>query len=80
MTPDLHLAFRLLRDERKALSLQVMGADIAAHLFPKDAEVRRDQGTTRTALKEWDDAHAEEWNALKPWYEMGLPVGERGGE
>jgi len=50
-----------------------MGADIAAHLFPDDPEVREDQARITAALDAWDAQHAEEWNQVKPWYEMRLP-------
>lgn len=73
-TPDpLHPVFRLLRAERQSLVLQLMGADIAAHLFPDDPQVREDQAVARSLLDAWDTMHAEEWNQLKPWYEMRLP-------
>ena len=73
-TPDpLHPTFRALSRERKSLTLQRMGADIAAHLFPGDPEVREDQARMTAALDAWDAQHAEEWNQLKPWYEMRLP-------
>lgn len=66
-------AFRALRDERQTLVLSRMGADIAAHLFPDDPEVREDQARITAALDAWDAQHAEEWNQVKPWYEMRLP-------
>lgn len=71
----LHPTFRALRDERKALTLHRMGADIAAHLFPDDAEVREDQAKAQVALDAWDAQHAEEWNTLKPWYEPRISKG-----
>lgn len=75
-TPDsIHPVFRLLRAERQSLVLSRMGADIAAHLFPDDPEVREDQARAQTALDAWDAQHAEEWNTLKPWYETRISKG-----
>lgn len=69
----LHPVFRALLAERLTLVTQRMGADVAAHLFPDDPEVRRDQAFAGATLLAWDITHAEEWNTLKPWYEMRLP-------
>lgn len=75
-TPNpLHPTFRALRDERKVLTLRRMGTDIAAQLFPDDAEVREDQAKAQVALDAWDAQYAEEWNTLKPWYETRISKG-----
>lgn len=67
-----HPAFRMLSIERRALCLARMGADMAAHLFPDDLQCAEDQAVAVALLDAWDTAHADEWNALKPWYEKRI--------